>query len=300
MIVTKELTRRFNGKTAVDRLNLEVAEGEVFGLLGPNGAGKTTTVRMLTLPDRAHERRGPRQRAAMSARMTSAIRRHRRHPHRVAGALRPLSAYTTSTSTPSSTRSERRAEQVEKYLQPARSLGAPQGAGGPFSKGMKQKLAIARALIHEPKVLFLDEPTSALDPRGGASGARLHRRSCKSQGRTIFLCTHNLDEADRLCDRIAVIKTRLHRASDGGAPCAAPVAAAARWCRLRQVTPEMLAAVIQVAAVRAEVEATGQINSSSRSPTRTPRTRSSCARLVGGRRGLHVSEQERTRWKRFT
>jgi ABC-2 type transport system ATP-binding protein len=98
--------------------------------------------------------------------------------------------------------------QVEKYL---RLLGLwerrAEAAGG-FSKGMKQKLAIARAMIHEPKTLFLDEPTSGLDPEA-AKIVRDFILELKAEGRTIFLCTHNLDEADRLCDRVAVFKTRL-------------------------------------------------------------------------------------------
>ena len=81
-------------------------------------------------------------------------------------------------------------------------------AAGTFSKGMRQKLAIARALLHEPRVLFLDEPTAGLDPEA-AKLVRDFIAELKSEGRTIFLCTHNLDEADRLCDRIAVFKTHL-------------------------------------------------------------------------------------------
>jgi ABC-2 type transport system ATP-binding protein len=100
------------------------------------------------------------------------------------------------------------AGQVEKYL---RMLGLWErrfDEAGTFSKGMKQKLAIARALLHEPRILFLDEPTAALDPES-AHLVRDFIAELREQGRTIFLCTHNLDEADRLCDRIAVFKTRL-------------------------------------------------------------------------------------------
>jgi ABC-2 type transport system ATP-binding protein len=100
------------------------------------------------------------------------------------------------------------AGQVEKYL---RMLGLWERRFEPtatFSKGMKQKLAIARALLHEPPIVFLDEPTSALDPES-AHLVRDFIADLKRQGRTIFLCTHNLDEADRLCDRIGVFKTRL-------------------------------------------------------------------------------------------
>jgi ABC-2 type transport system ATP-binding protein len=98
--------------------------------------------------------------------------------------------------------------QVEKYL---RLLGLRERRSDPagaFSKGMKQKLAIARALLHEPRTVFLDEPTSALDPEA-AHLVREFILEIKKQGRTIFLCTHNLDEADRLCDRIGVFKTRM-------------------------------------------------------------------------------------------
>jgi ABC-2 type transport system ATP-binding protein len=83
-----------------------------------------------------------------------------------------------------------------------------QDAAGTFSKGMKQKLAIARTLLHEPRLLFLDEPTAGLDPEASKL-VRDFVAELKSEGRTIFLCTHNLDEADRLCDRVAVFKTRL-------------------------------------------------------------------------------------------
>ncbi|HEX9016778.1 MAG TPA: ABC transporter ATP-binding protein, partial [Chloroflexota bacterium] len=103
-----------------------------------------------------------------------------------------------------------RASQVERYL---RLLGLwdrrDERVSG-FSKGMKQKLAIARAIVHEPKVVFLDEPTSALDPES-ARTVREFIEELRGQRRTVILCTHNLDEADRLCDRIAIVKQRLIR-----------------------------------------------------------------------------------------
>jgi len=98
--------------------------------------------------------------------------------------------------------------QVEKYLRMLGLWDRRQDEAGTFSKGMKQKLAIARALLHEPRILFLDEPTSALDPEA-AHLVREFIAELREEGRTIFLCTHNLDEADRLCDRIGVFKTRL-------------------------------------------------------------------------------------------
>jgi ABC-2 type transport system ATP-binding protein len=98
--------------------------------------------------------------------------------------------------------------QVEKYLRLLGLWERRDDAVGEFSKGMRQKLAIGRALLHEPRVLFLDEPTAALDPE---ASRLVHDfiAELKGEGRTIFLCTHNLDEADRLCDRVAVFKTQL-------------------------------------------------------------------------------------------
>jgi ABC-2 type transport system ATP-binding protein len=100
------------------------------------------------------------------------------------------------------------AAQVEKYLKMLGLWERRQDEAGAFSKGMRQKLALARALLHEPRVLFLDEPTSGLDPEA-AKLVRDFIAQLKAEGRTIFLCTHNLDEADRLCDRIGIFKTRL-------------------------------------------------------------------------------------------
>jgi len=100
------------------------------------------------------------------------------------------------------------AGQVEKYLKMLGLWDRRSDAAGTFSKGMKQKLAIARALLHEPRLLFLDEPTSGLDPEASHL-VREFIVELKREGRTIFLCTHNLDEADRLCDRVGVFKTRL-------------------------------------------------------------------------------------------
>jgi ABC-2 type transport system ATP-binding protein len=207
MISTENLTKQFGALTAVDRLTLEVCEGEVFGFLGPNGAGKTTTVRMLTSliaptsgtaivsghkvgQEDIHIRRSvgiltetPGMYDNLSAEYNLNIYAHLYEVKDIKG-------------------------QVEKYLRMLGLWDRRSDAAGSFSKGMKQKLAIARALLHEPRLLFLDEPTAALDPES----ARLVRdfiNELREQGRTIFLCTHNLDEADRLCDRIGVFKSRL-------------------------------------------------------------------------------------------
>jgi len=207
MIVTDGLTKRFNGHVAVDRLTLEIDEGEVFGFLGPNGAGKTTTIRMLT---------GLIAPTAGSARLLGfEIGKDDREIRRNVGLLTEtpglydrLSAWRNLMTYAKLYEAEEPEQRVEQYLRWLGLFERRNDAAGTFSKGMKQKLAIARAMLHEPRILFLDEPTAALDPES-AKLVRDFVGELKSAGRTIFLCTHNLDEADRLCDRIAVFKSQL-------------------------------------------------------------------------------------------
>jgi len=207
MIRTENLTKKFAETLAVDRLNLEVREGEVFGFLGPNGAGKTTTVRMLTCLIRpsggAAWVNGFRVGAEdMNIRRTTGILTETPGLYDNLSAERNLQIYANLYEVKDVV------GQVEKYLRMLGLWERRQDEVGTFSKGMKQKLAIARALLHEPRVLFLDEPTAALDPEA-AHLVREFIAELREEGRTIFLCTHNLDEADRLCDRIAVFKTHL-------------------------------------------------------------------------------------------
>ncbi len=207
MIQTENLTKRFDGILAVDRLNLEVFEGQVFGFLGPNGAGKTTTVRMLT------SLIAPTSGSAIVngytlGKQDTQIRRTVGILTESPGMYDNLSAVYNLEIYANLYEVKDIPGQVEKYLRMLGLWERRHDEAGTFSKGMKQKLAIARALLHEPQILFLDEPTSALDPEA----ARLVRdfiSELRQEGRTIFLCTHNLDEADRLCDRIAVFKTNL-------------------------------------------------------------------------------------------
>jgi ABC-2 type transport system ATP-binding protein len=207
MIEIENLTREFNGNVAVDRLTLHISAGEVFGFLGPNGAGKTTTVRMLTTLIAPTSGR--------ASVMGFEVGRDDREIRRRVGLLTEtpgmydrLSAWKNLTTYARLYEVQDVEGQVEKYLRMLDLWDRRHDAAGTYSKGMKQKLAIARALLHEPPILFLDEPTAGLDPEA----ARMLRDfigELRGEGRTIFLCTHNLDEADRLCDRIAVFKTRL-------------------------------------------------------------------------------------------
>jgi len=207
MIHTENLTKKFGDRTAVEALTVDVHEGEVFGFLGPNGAGKTTTVRMLTTLI------GPTSGMATVNNFRvgqddTAIRRCTGILTETPGMYDRLSAEKNLTIFARLYEVVDVKGQVEKYLRLLGLWDRRTDLVGNFSKGMKQKLAICRALLHEPALVFLDEPTSGLDPEA----ARLVRdfiEEIKAHGRTIFLCTHNLDEADRLCDRIGVMKQRL-------------------------------------------------------------------------------------------
>jgi ABC-2 type transport system ATP-binding protein len=207
MIKTENLTKEFSTTLAVDSLNLDVHEGEVFGFLGPNGAGKTTTVRMLT------SLIGPTKGTALVngyrlGEQDTDIRRTVGILTETPGMYDNLSAEFNLEIYADLYEVKDPKGQVEKYLRMLGLWERRQDEAGIFSKGMKQKLAIARSLLHEPRILFLDEPTAALDPEASHL-VRDFIAELSKEGRTIFLCTHNLDEADRLCDRIAVFKTRL-------------------------------------------------------------------------------------------
>jgi ABC-2 type transport system ATP-binding protein len=214
MIKTQDLTKVFKlGKkgdqeiTAVDSLTLSVSEGEVFGFLGPNGAGKTTTVRMLT------SLIGPTRGSATVNGLTLGkediqIRRSVGILTETPGMYERLSAEKNLSIFAKLYDVADVPGAVKKYLQMLGLYDRRSDPVGSFSKGMRQKLAIARAILHEPKVLFLDEPTSGLDPEA-AKMVRDFIEELKERGRTIFMCTHNLDEADRLCDRIGIFKQQL-------------------------------------------------------------------------------------------
>jgi ABC-2 type transport system ATP-binding protein len=206
MITTRQLTKQFNGKTAVDHLTLEIKAGEVFGLLGPNGAGKTTTVRMLACliaPTSGEAVIG----GYRVGKDDQQIRRLLGIVTESPGLYERLSTWKNLEIYAKLYGVYNVAYQVEKYVRLLELWDRRHDPVETFSKGMKQKVALARALIHEPQVLLLDEPTSGLDPQM-TKAVRDFIEELKGEGRTILLCTHNLDEAERLCDQILVLKTR--------------------------------------------------------------------------------------------
>ena len=208
---TDRLTKRFDHLTAVQDLDLEVREGEVFGFLGPNGAGKTTTLRLLCAliaptsgtAEVAGFRLGrddERIRASVGI-LTEQPGLYERQSAEdnllFFAALFGLSRATARS-------------QTERYLRLMGLWDRRTEAVATFSRGMKQKMAIARAALHEPRIVFLDEPTTGLDP-DAARTVREFIAQIRGEGRTVFLCTHNLDEADRLCDRIAFFRRSVIR-----------------------------------------------------------------------------------------
>ncbi|MHB1844583.1 MAG: ABC transporter ATP-binding protein [Deltaproteobacteria bacterium] len=205
-VIARGLGKRYGKKRAVSGLEFEVAEGEVFGLLGPNGAGKTSTLRMIAglLPpdegeaivcgfDARREARQIRERVGLLTEQPGLYDR--------LSSLENLAFFGRLYGVPP----REIAGRAERLLRPLGLWEQRHDRAGTLSKGTRQKLAIARALFHEPKVVLLDEPTSALDPES-ARNVRDIIAGLAAEGRTLVLCTHNLFEAERLCRRVAIVR----------------------------------------------------------------------------------------------
>jgi ABC-2 type transport system ATP-binding protein len=202
------LGKQFGGRTAVEGLSFSVQSGEVYGLLGPNGAGKTTTVRILA---------GLLRPTTGSARVCDHGLGDGEALRRSVGLLTEQPGLYDRLTGRENLRFFIRLNELDEgpawqraegYLRRFGLLGREDEPCGSYSKGMRQKLAIVRALVHEPEVLFLDEPTSGLDPEA-ARTVRDAVAELAADGRTIILCSHNLAEVERLCGRVAVVRTRL-------------------------------------------------------------------------------------------
>jgi ABC-2 type transport system ATP-binding protein len=211
LIETENLTKKFGDLIAVDNVTLKVDQGEIFGFLGPNGAGKTTTVRMLCclISKTSGEARigdyevGNDSDALKIRKLIGLV------PDSV-GLYESLSAYDNLDfygKLYDCTEAQRKTN-IQRFLTMLGLWEKKDVAAGAFSKGMKQKLAIARSLIHDPQILFMDEPTANLDPESSKT-VRDFILELKKEKKTVFLNTHNLDEAQKICDRIAILNTRL-------------------------------------------------------------------------------------------
>ena len=207
-LTAQHLTRRFANRVAVSDVSFEVAAGEIFALLGPNGAGKTTTLRMLAgliAPtsgsvqiegDPMTPGAAPRLRSRIGF-LTEAhglwdnltVRENLSVYARLYGLRQPERA-------------------VNNVLAVFQIGNRSEDRTARLSKGLKQRVALARAIVHQPRIVLLDEPTSGLDPES-ARGVRELIVGMRGEGRAILLCTHNLDEVERVADRVAVLRSRL-------------------------------------------------------------------------------------------
>lgn len=207
VITTHNLTRKFGDKVAVDGLTLEVQAGEVFGFLGHNGAGKTTTVRLLNGVLEAQSGTSevlglsPAKDGPMLRRRTGVLTETPSLDERLT-ARDNLRIYADIYGVPR----EQIRQRVEDMLAVFELSDRANEKVGGYSKGMKQRLALARALLHKPDLLFLDEPTSGLDPVAAKQVRELIGHLSRNEGHTVFICTHNLTEAQRVCDRVGVME----------------------------------------------------------------------------------------------
>jgi ABC-2 type transport system ATP-binding protein len=207
-LVVEHLTKRFGDRVAVDDVSFEVGYGEVFGFLGPNGAGKTTTVRMLgTLIE-------PTSGSAVIAGIPLSMKNGTEIRSRISVMPESPGLYLRLTVTENLQcfAGLYKLDDVRGRITRAlRAVNLDHRAGdlcGSLSKGLRQRVAVARALLSDPAVLFLDEPTSGLDP---VATREVHELigSLRERGVTIFLTTHRLGEAERLCDQVAIQSTTL-------------------------------------------------------------------------------------------
>jgi ABC-2 type transport system ATP-binding protein len=201
VIEAMDLTRDFNGLCAVDQISFAVEAGEVFGFLGPNGAGKTTTIKMLT---------GQLRPTSGKARVVGCdvVEERQELKPQIGVVFEYQNIYERLSAKDNLVFSARLygvdKRRVDEVLTQVGLMGRERDKIKTYSNGMKQRLLIARGLLHEPKVLFLDEPTRGLDPRV-ARDIRAIIADLAKEGVTVFLTTHYMEEADRLSDRVAII-----------------------------------------------------------------------------------------------
>jgi ABC-2 type transport system ATP-binding protein len=204
MIKTENLTKEYNGKNAVDNLNLEVGDGEVFGFLGPNGAGKSTTILMLTgmieptsgicTIDGVNVALNPLKGKEILGYLPEDV-----------GFYRNLTGYENLDYLGKFYPIEKseREERIERLLKSVRLNGVAQKVGE-YSRGMNQRLGLALALLNDPKVVILDEPTANLDPEGVLRYREIIKE-LEKEGKTVLICSHILSEVRAVCTTLGII-----------------------------------------------------------------------------------------------
>ncbi|MEJ2241812.1 MAG: ATP-binding cassette domain-containing protein [Candidatus Bathyarchaeota archaeon] len=206
MIEVKNLTKKFNGFTAVDHISFDVKKSEIFGLLGPNGAGKTTTIRMLSTLTRPTE--GSAQIGGFDivkqdnkVRQLIGLVSEKMIMYDRLTAKENLSFFGKLYNIPKTTLNQR----IDELLSLVQLTKWKDSKVGTFSTGMKQRMNVVRALLNLPQVLFLDEPTLGLDPQSTVEVREFVKKINQENKTTIILTTHMMNEADILCDRIGII-----------------------------------------------------------------------------------------------
>ncbi len=206
MIETRDLTKCYGGTMAVDRLTLSVGSGEIFGFLGPNGAGKTTTIRMLMgllQPSAGTVTLGgfDLHREPLRAKALCGFVPDRPHVYEKLTGAEYLDFTADLYGVDAALKHQRRERLLELF-----DLADWRGElAESYSHGMKQRLVMAGALMHAPRILIVDEPTVGMDPRGARLLKQLFRETAAS-GATVFMSTHSLEVAEELCDRVGIIQ----------------------------------------------------------------------------------------------
>jgi ABC-2 type transport system ATP-binding protein len=230
LIVADGLTRSFGGRIAVDRVSFELAQGEVFGFLGPNGAGKSTTARMLTgfmrpTSGRALIAGRDVSKEASAARRLMGVVPEEANVYADLTVLQNVLLMAELHGIAKAQRLTRSTELLQLFdLQERKSQ-----KGRELSKGLRQRLMLCMALVSDPQVLFLDEPTTGLDVASTHMIREVIQRMNRERGMTVFITTHNMEEADQLCHRVAIIDKGKLAAID------TPVALRGRVSSLRSV-----------------------------------------------------------------
>ena len=207
-IEAEGLIKRFGPLTAVDNLSFKVDPGEIFGLLGPNGSGKTTTVRLLSClisPSGGSARIAGFDivKEPLKVRETVGVLTENPGIYDRLTAIENMEFFAAAYGLTKKTERDARIKELLEFFE---LWDRRNDKAGTFSKGMRQKLAIAKAIVHGPKVLFLDEPSSGLDPKSAKDIRDLMENLSRREKHTIILCTHNLEEAERLCRKVMIIR----------------------------------------------------------------------------------------------